>query len=89
MNALVDIAKLMVIFRLEKNGRGGKTVTILSSLPKNEPFLSELTKELKSKCGTGGTYKTLDGMAEIEIQGDQRDKIKKILDTKGIKYKGM
>lgn len=89
LNALVDINKLTVIFRLEKNGRGGKIVTILSGLPKNEPFLSELTKELKTKCGTGGTFKSLDSMAEIEIQGDQREKIKKILETKGIKFKGM
>lgn len=84
-----DISKCTVIFRLEKNGRGGKTVTILSALPKNDEFLNSLTKELKSKCGTGGTYKILDAFAEIEIQGDKRDALKKILTLKGIKFKGM
>lgn len=84
-----DLSKLVVVFRLEKNGRGGKIVTVLSALPKNSNFLSELTKELKTKCGTGGTFKMLDSMAEIEIQGDQREKIKKIFELKEIKFKGI
>ena len=85
----VDLDKLVVVFRIEKNGRGGKTVTVLSALPKNDQFLLDMTKQLKIKCGTGGTYKVLDSFAEIEIQGDQRDMIKKILQTKNIKFKGM
>lgn len=88
LNALVDIKKLTVNFRIESNGRGGKTVTVLDDLPKNEPFLKELTKELKSKCGTGGTYKTDQKCGRIEIQGDKRAAIKAILDAKQIKYKG-
>lgn len=85
----VDLEKLQVIFRLEKSGRGGKTVTILSALPKNDQFLNDFTKELKTKCGTGGTYKILDSFAEIEIQGDKREQIKKILTLRGIKFRGM
>lgn len=88
-NQPVELHKLDVIFRLEKGGRGGKTVTILSALPKNEEFLGALTKELKSKCGSGGTFKILDNFAEIEIQGDKRDALKKILTSKGIKFRGM
>lgn len=86
---LVDTKKFTVVFRLEKNGRGGKTVTILDQLPNHETFVKELTKELKIKCGVGGSYKVESGVAQIEIQGDKRDAIKKILDLKQIKYKGM
>ncbi len=86
---LVDSNKFTVVFRLEKNGRGGKTVTILDQLPNHETFVKELTKELKVKCGVGGSYKVEAGVGQIEIQGDKRDAIKKILDTKLIKYKGM
>lgn len=86
---LVDTKKFTVVFRLEKNGRGGKTVTILDQLPSHETFVKELTKELKIKCGVGGSYKVESGVAQIEIQGDKRDAIKKILDMKQIKYKGM
>ncbi len=83
------VSAFTAVFRLEKNGRGGKTVTVLDGFPKNEKYLSDLTKELKSKCGTGGTF-SLDGKTgTIEIQGDSREKIKKILDTKKIKYKGV
>ena len=82
-------SKFVVIFRLEKNGRGGKTVTVLDALPKSEIFLKDMTKELKSKCGVGGTY-LMDGQyGVIEIQGDKRVQIKAIFDKKGIKYKGM
>lgn len=86
---LVDSEKFIVVFRLEKNGRGGKIVTILDQLPNHETFVKELTKELKVKCGVGGSYKVGAGVSQIEIQGDKREAIKKILDLKQIKYKGM
>lgn len=85
----VTSRKFVVIFRLEKNGRGGKTVTVLDGLPKNEIFLKDLTKEIKGKCGVGGTYLMTGKEGLIEIQGDKRDQIKKLLDTKQIKYKGV
>ena len=79
----------VAIFRMEKNGRGGKTVTVIDNLPKQELFLRELVKELKSKCGAGGTYSTAGKEGLIEIQGDKRVQIKAIFDKKGFKYKGM
>ena len=82
-------AKFTVIFRLEKNGRGGKTVTVLDGFPKNESYLKDLCKELKAKCGVGGTSSVGEKHGMIEIQGDKRDQLKKILDSKGMKYKGM
>lgn len=78
-----------VIFRLEKNGRGGKTVTVMEGFPRNEEFLTALTKELKAKCGVGGTSSLGAKTGVIEIQGDSREKLKKILTIKGIKYKGV
>ncbi len=85
---IVADKKFVIVFRIEKNGRGGKTVTVLDQLPAYEPFLKELTKELKAKCGVGGSH-FIEGIRGcIEIQGDKRDAIKKILDSKTIKYKG-
>ena len=75
--------------RIEKAGRGGKTVTAINDLPKNEPFLKELTSELKKKCGSGGTYSMEGKAASIEIQGDKRVAIKAIFEKKGFKFKGM
>ena len=46
--------KFVAVFRLETKSRGGKTVTVIDQLPKNELFLKDLTKELKSKCGVKG-----------------------------------
>jgi translation initiation factor 1 len=47
---------------MEKQGRGGKTVTVIDQLPKNIIFLKNLTTMLKKKCGSGGTY-LMDGKA--------------------------
>lgn len=77
-----------IIFRIEKNGRGGKIVTVLDGFPRNEEYLKSLTKELKAKCGVGGTYSVGEKHGVIEIQGDKRDQLKKILDVKKLKYKG-
>lgn len=86
---LVDSNQFTAVFRIEKNGRGGKIVTVLDKLPKHETFLKELTKEFKIKCGVGGTYEMNSDGGFIEVQGDKRDQMKKILDTKKIKYKGV
>lgn len=83
-----DPAKIVAYIRLEKAGRGGKTVTVIAELPKDEEFLKSLTKEIKNKCGTGGTYVLDKTQCCIEIQGDRRDAIKKILEAKSIKFKG-
>lgn len=80
--------KFIAVLRLEKSGRGGKTVTVVDQLPKQEIFLRELSSELKKKCGAGGTY-LLDGKeGVIEIQGDKRESIRQHLTKKGIKFKG-
>lgn len=67
----------------EKNGRGGKTVSIIRGLQLAPDDLKALARELKAACGTGGTVK--DGA--IEIQGDQREKIAARLKALGYKTK--
>src|SRR5919201_799384 len=74
------VAKL----RLEKAGRGGKTVTVVFGLPKNDAFLKTLSQELKRTCGTGGAVRE-DG---IELQGDLRDRVRAFLTNKGYIVKG-
>ncbi len=87
--SLIESNKYTVVFRMETQSRGGKTVTVLDKIPAYEPFVKELTKDLKVKCGVGGSYKIAAENATIEIQGDKRKAIKKILDSRQIKYKGM
>jgi translation initiation factor 1 len=86
---LVSSSQFVAVFRIEKSGRGGKTVTVIDQLPRHETFLSTLCKELKAKCGSGGTSAINNGVGYIEIQGDKRDLIKAIFDKKGYRYKGM
>ena len=53
----------------EKQGRGGKLVTVISGLPLDPTQLAALAGELKRRCGAGG------GVAgsSIEVQGEHRD----------------
>jgi translation initiation factor 1 len=72
------------VLRLEKKGRGGKSVTVVADLPRNDAFLAALATELKRACGTGGT--AADGA--VEIQGDQREKLRPLLAAKGWTVRG-
>ena len=53
----------------ETKGRKGKGMTIITGIPLHPEGLKNLAKQLKQKCGTGGTVKA----RTIEIQGDHRD----------------
>jgi len=63
----------------ETKGRGGKAVTLVKGLPLSPDALKSLASQLKKKCGVGGAVK--DG--SIEIQGDQRELLKKELEKLG------
>ncbi len=77
-----------VVMRLEKAGRGGKTVTVLDRLPRHEKLLDGLSRKLKQQCGAGGTFGVRDGHGIIEIQGDVRARVRAILEKEGIPVKG-
>ena len=67
----------------ETKGRKGKGVTLISGLPVDAKDLQKLAKQLKRKCGAGGTVK--DGI--IEIQGEHRDLLVQELQALGYKAK--
>ncbi len=69
--------------RRETAGRNGKGVTTLSGFDLLDAELNMLAKELKQCCGTGGTVKN----RVLEIQGDQREKLKAELEKRGFKVK--
>jgi translation initiation factor 1 len=77
-------ARIVAKLRIEKAGRGGKTVTVVYDLPRNAAFLKALAQELKRACGTGGA------VAEdaIELQGDMRDRVRAALRQRGYTVKG-
>lgn len=64
-------------------GRGGKTITEVRGVQLPEAELRELAKALKRRCATGGALK--DGV--IEIQGDHRDALVALLETRGYTVK--
>ena len=77
-------ARLVAKIRIEKKGRGGKTVTVVHGLPQNDDLLKKLSQHLKRACGTGGTV----AAGEIELQGDLRDRVREALVGHGYSVKG-
>lgn len=77
-------ARVTAKLRMEKKGRGGKTMTVVDGLPRNTVFLKELCAELKRLCGTGGAVE--DGA--VELQGDLRERLRPHLAAKGFVVKG-
>ncbi|MBR2359381.1 MAG: translation initiation factor [Bacteroidaceae bacterium] len=65
--------------RMEKNGRGGKTVTIVAGFVGTEADLKELGKWLKGRLGVGGSAK--DG--EVIVQGDFKQRVIDLLKGDG------
>jgi translation initiation factor 1 len=66
---------------LDKSGRAGKQVTLVSGFVGSANDLNDLAKMLKSRCGVGGSVK--DGA--VLIQGEFRDKVVEILIREGYK----
>lgn len=68
-----------VILQRQVKGRNGKPVTIISGIPLIGAELKALAKQLKNKCGVGGSIEA----GNILIQGDKRDQLKAILEPLG------
>jgi translation initiation factor 1 len=64
-------------------GKKGKGVSSIEGLGMGKDELKSLCSLLKKQCGCGGAVKDFN----IEIQGDVRDKLKQILESKGMKVK--
>ena len=69
--------------RVETKGRKGKIVTIVEGFAGKNEDLEILTKELKVRCGTGGSAKH----EQIILQGDNREKALSLLVGKGYMVK--
>lgn len=76
-------SKQRLIVGIDRRGRGGKQVTLVTGFVGKEEDLKELGRQLKVKCGVGGSAK--DG--EITIQGDLRDKVTALLKEWGYNAK--
>jgi len=61
----------IVRISIEKKGRKGKSVTLITGIPLPPADMKKLARQLKNTCGAGGAVKG----GVIEIQGDHRQKV--------------
>jgi translation initiation factor 1 len=76
--------RIVAKLRVEKAGRGGKSVTVVYDLPRNGAFVKDLCQALKKSCGVGGTVRE----DAVELQGDVRDRVRELLLKKGFGVRG-
>lgn len=79
---LVPPEKQTAKLSLEKR-RKGKTVTVVAGLAAADNDFPKLLTRMKNVCGAGGTFEG----DELEIQGDQREKLKQLLGEMGYKVR--
>jgi translation initiation factor 1 len=65
--------------RVKLEQRKGKQVTVVSDLPHNPDYFKKLLKTIKTKLSCGGALKE----GNLEIQGDQREKVRAFLEEQG------
>lgn len=72
-----------IMVALDTKGRRGKAVTVISGLQFPPAELEKIAKDLKAKCGAGGTVEA----SQILIQGDQRERVSAYLSQLGYRVK--
>ena len=82
-SASADPATCKATVRLDRKGRGGKTVTVIEGLQLSDGDSEKLLKKLKTRFGTGGSTKN----GALEIQGDHCDGIMAELGKMGYRPK--
>lgn len=79
----VPVSDGIIRLHRETKGRKGKGVTLIKGLQIDEKAIKALAKEIKKRTGCGGTVKDF----VIEIQTDQREIIKTVLEKQGYQVK--
>lgn len=73
----------IVRIQMDRKGRKGKGAMVITGLGLAAPELKTLAADLKKKMGCGGAVKGFD----IEIQGDDRTKLKTLLEQRNYQVK--
>lgn len=69
--------------RLDRKGRGGKSVTVIEGLRLPQREKEQFLRQVKTRFGTGGTVRD----DALEIQGDYCDALMTVLEQRGYRPK--
>lgn len=75
----LEPARQKLRVNIERHHRGGKTATVVKGFVGTDADLQELARQLKSRCGVGGSAKE----GEIIIQGELKEKVTALLASMG------
>ena len=69
------------VVRMERSGRGGKEVTVIEHMALSPKEREDWLKALKAGLGCGGVVEG----ENLMLQGDQRNRVPKLLEARGVK----